>query len=569
MLEIINEIKKIQDIYGDQEFIDSFSLNNGTYIKITNKPICEEDIFYVNNKKIDLSVEETREKYNWFKERAFYNTLLNNSSNKCVAGSKTVKSILSVVPESLIFKGKNLNLDRMESNIKFFLEELNAYASDTLDIPYFYNLYIDKLNELRAIVKENEDLKIKPEENIYLYLDTDLDAYKKSYQLYLEKRLFLSEKSVITVNEQRLGILSYSMALNSSNKPTLASNYINVPFEIAEMFNIISKLGYKINAILNKHSTNGQKVNIIFNSDRKIISVERFLERPAREFHDYFILQEENKEDKPQVRKITAFELVPIVDEIFTRGALVNSLKQDIRSSGSALSDYLKYTGKTFTDESIVQEFVTNRDSFYEYFYRGGKTDITLPLEHTLKKIFEYNLCNIKSRKLLCTKFDYLINILIYTSRGKEKYYKMAESIKKIQENLLESKKNNVIEINTDEEFYFLAGQLLHYLSSLSEAEDKSYQDAFEYNNLRNMQQIKRTLISKHAKYGYKLPRYSEAFINQVYQEIIEYKAECVDKKNISKSHLWYYFNAGLVGKNIFYTKIEEKEEKKEGIENE
>ena len=135
----------------------------------------------------------------------------------------------------------------------------------------------------------------------------------------------------------------------------------------------------------------------------------------------------------------------------------------------------------------------------------------------------------------------------------------MASDIKNIKTKLLEFKNNNHIEINDDESFYFIAAQLLQYLSSLSEAENKSYQDAFEYYNIRNMEQLKRNLIDKYTKYSYKLPSYSNSFVNLVYQNVLGYGIEQKQPKNITKSKNWYYYNAGLVGENIFYIKKEKK----------
>lgn len=556
MLELINEIKKIRAEYGEQVFIDNMNLNSGYYLKLTDKNITESDFFRING-KFESDDPADIAQYNWFKIRAYYNCLLNNTANKCVAGAKTKKKILSVVPFALTFKFQNLFLNDFDTYIKSYLEEIKAYADGELDELYYYSIFLDKIKELRLLLKYNENLKLKDTDSLFLYLDEDVQLYKDFYNIYLKRRLFLSEDTCINIDGDKLGLLSYSMSLNKPKKPTLSSTTINISFEDAEAINLISKLNYKINNILNEYSE--QKYNLQF-SNRDIKQYDKYLDLQNKYYYnDYFILRERNNENVPEPKYITKYELMSIIDSNFSHGALNNSFKADIKQDVEALNNYIKFANKTFSDTTIVQQFINHKDVFYEYFYRDANIEIATSLENLLKLIYEYNYVNKYSRSVLCSKFDMILNIMIYVSQKKEKYENMASNIKQIQNDLIACKNNNVIEITSDESFYYIAGQILQYLSSLSESQDKNYHDIFEYYNLKNIKQIKRKIIEKYSKYGYKLPTYSEAFINLAYQEVLAYNLNNKNIKNLAKSELWYYYNAGLVGQNIFYIKKDKK----------
>ncbi|WP_315074473.1 hypothetical protein [uncultured Clostridium sp.] len=552
MLEVINELRKIKEMHGEEVFINEFPLSSGYHIKISNKPIQDKDILKVD-RAFKADSEDLQKHYNWFRSRAFFNSLLNNDANKCVAGTK--KKILSVVPSSIVFKSQSLSLDEFESYIFRYLEELDAYAKGKVDIQYYHSIFINKTRELKLFIQNCPELKIKNGDNLYLYIDEDIEIYKASYELYLNKRLFLSENTCIKVDDNVLGILSYSMSLNKSKKPTLSNNRINISFDTAEYFNLISKLGYRINYILNKYSTE-QKYNIKF-KDREIQIIEKYIEIQKRiTISDYFIIRNDS-DAVNEPKEISNYELLELIDSNFTKGALKGAIKQEIKQDKEALGNYIKYANVIFSDMSIIQIFITYNEIFHEYFYNNNEVEIINPLENLLKKIFEYNIVNSSNRKILCDKFDLLLNIMIaLTNSRKEKYLNMAIDIKNIKNKLLEFKRQRCIDINDDESFYFIAAQLLQYLTSLNESANKSYQDAYEYYNLKNMEQIKRKIIDKYTKYSYKLPLHSNSFVNLVYQNVLGYSIEKRQVKNITKSNHWYYYNAGLIGENIFYLSV-------------
>ena len=94
-------------------------------------------------------------------------------------------------------------------------------------------------------------------------------------------------------------------------------------------------------------------------------------------------------------------------------------------------------------------------------------------------------------------------------------------------------------------------------MSSKSRSANKTgllIQDVFK---LRDFDEIKNKLIEKYGKYLYLLSFHEKSYINIVYNSLITYKIDENVRLNEDKNYK-YYYQAGLIGKNIFFTKLED-----------
>lgn len=549
MRDILEKFREIQEKEGEDFFINNCNLLPGTYIKIyKDKPIQEEDVFVYTN-KTDIIAEA--DKYDWFRKRLFYNMMINMDQNKGI--SQCGKQFSSVTPYSLCFRYviySKHNEAKINNFINGYFNELsNKYSFDQSKVEEFSELFINKLREVKEMFKE-----VSEGERILLMLDVDVSEYKESYELYLKERICLGEKTYLDIDGERYGVTQFSTTLDS-NKPILSSNTVRqfhyvLSIEDLILLNNIVKVTPLINDVLNNSD---QTYDIVF--DGGSISNYEIYAKNNKEyiFYKHSILSSEEPNEIPETPHKTHKEVGEYIDGVIANGIIGRATSRNL-STQKDISDYYKFADRLYSDNRIPQKVVTNKNCFKEYFEKNSEIEIGKDLEALLKMIYEYKLNHDYKYTDLRLIFDAIVNVMAYVT-NKERYKNMAKNIKEIRENLKEARNLEVLEIKSDEEFYYLSGQVLQYLSSLSKSKDKTYRDINDYNKVKKASEIKNKMIDKYDQYSHSISMYSLAFINLAYQAIMVYNIEGKKIDKLKGSELWYYYHAGLVGNNIFFEK--------------
>lgn len=548
MKDILEKFREIQEKEGEDFFINNCNLIPGIYVKIyRDKVIQEEDVFTYTN-KTDIIAEA--DKYNWFRKRFFYNMMINMVQNKGL--SNCGKQFSSVTPHSLCFKyaifSKNSNQQINEFISGYFNELANKYSFDESKVEEYSILFKKRLDQVKEIFKD-----IKNEERIFLMLDEDVLEFKRSYELYLKERIYLGKKTYFDVDGERYGVTQFSTTLDSK-KPILSCNTLrkfNYVFSIDELLLINNII--KVTPLINDILKDRDQIYDIVIDDGSIKNYEVYSKNNNKyPFWLYSIISSEEPNEIPEVSYKTHMEVCVYIDSVIANGIVGKAISNNL-SKQSDISSYYKFVDNIYSNNRISQKVVTNKDTFKEYFEKNSEIDICKDLETLLKLIYEYKL-NKNYYEELRVIFDGIVSVMVYVT-DKEMYKNMAKNIKEIREGLKEARNLEELEIRSDEEFFYLSGQVLQYLSSLSKSKDKSYRDINDYNNVKEIRDIKNKIIDKYDQYSHSISMYSLSFINLAYQAIMIYNIENKKIDKLKKSELWYYYHAGLVGNNIFFEK--------------
>lgn len=569
MRDIIEKLKKIENEYGYMAFLEHYKPSAGHYFKV-NK---DNTILYYHStgKKDDtFSFEDD---YLFFKERLFFEGML--SANKCIDASN--KKIHSVTPYAMIFKygifddpklkEKGLSLKDVLSK---HLELINHLNTNNLDI----DSNVNKFATIFDYVKTNLVDICKKDDKILIFLDEEVDKYKKYYEKYLEEKIFIKNDTVIEIEGVKYGVPSFSITLNDK-KPTLSKNpYNKYPYRIsldeALLLNYLNKIkSNTVNELLldTENDFYGIDVLIELNATTKSKEIVNYnLNYDNKEYESnlnkFTILQSEYVNEKPIVNTSSREDLLSEIDWMFNleeNSYLFNRLLK-IRNS-----DYKEFNLKCQTN-AISQILISNKDNLQYYFKENGDILIDKQFGDILfllyKELFKRE---IKSKKLRMS-LDFMLSSLDYINKDGG-YDKMAIKIKDIWEKLVKAKEEKNYEIETNEEFFFVSGQLLYWLSTLSQSSNNTSVLLQEVLDVKNSLDIKNIAIENYRKYAYCIPVHSLSFINILYNAVLVYEIE--NEIKIKEFKYKYYYHSGLIGKNIKFVSVKNEQLEGDNIDEE
>ncbi len=494
--------------------------------------VIETFIFNEENKDNEIAL--------WFRKRQFYADYL--GSNKAIVQGKfrTSKIVTSAIKESLIFNWKtfmlkvkkelkNESTESTESIKCLFLTVINEYYENLkkYDIERVEEIekISSKLIDLSDKILE-ELLKIEKIENkkIKIFLDTDLEEYKRSNKLYLEEKIF-DTKTEIKVDGKILGRYSGFITLNNK-KPYLKMNG-------EEIFLCTKEEAIKYRNLLFYISRNRKPIStefgeIKFKFNPKDGELESFENIPFKI---------EKKEKKIPYRNVLNLSWYKEDNEI------------NISNKINYLIDGFLYKESKQGKYNCFQYLY--KDSIESFTYKNDETKFRNNLNKISRELIEINK-NIESNYRILEIMTFILNIKDYF--GMIKYEEIDLMNKKAFEKLKNYKNLN---IESDEEFLFFSGQLAHYLATKSKANFISNTLLQKYCSVKKITRIKELIKMDMQKYSYN--EILESRINIVFAKILEYVPQ--NEKIANNDSLLI----GLFGENIFYKKIE----KVEGVNDE
>lgn len=570
--------KKAYKEKGDKIVLDYYKPKTGLYIRI-NK----------NGSRDYLTIEKDSiedELYSWFKERDYYSSLL--SMNKPIDPKKKIHSnnYYTIFMKKDIFPGIGKN----ELKVKDFEERVIAYF-EILENPNYRN---DKrtselLNKLETppdvnVIAENkkyildniENLteKIKAHEfdgYISIFFDASLEEYVREYKRYILPRVFNKNDYNVNIDGEIWGLSNSNMGTNAK-KPYLENKTMKcvVPYRVKVDDAILIKkffdwLNYKREkdmAIPYDYSFEGEETEI-YKKDRSkshILRIGRAKEGEIitdYEFVPFFttkinfqfenILQTTKKIKEVQSlvdygHIVKRYELEQKADEIFFNKKMTDNYYGDIKSNMS---------------NNLKNLLFISRSAFNNYFRKGIDDSLKDIIEGVGREIVKEHLIDADGLfiKKAIDAFNLWISILKFLEVGGEE---MADKLKDLIK-VLEEKGNeeNLAVCESDEEFYFAAGQLAYFLLSQSEASKLTHGVTEPFLRANTADELKRQLRNIYEQYNHGISFNNKRF-NQIFAMVMGYET----KERMKK--LEDIFLAGFMAKNLFYTPITQKSEREE-----
>ena len=197
--------------------------------------------------------------------------------------------------------------------------------------------------------------------------------------------------------------------------------------------------------------------------------------------------------------------------------------------------------------------FMESRDAFFDYFHKGIDTNIKKIIDKiTLSSIDEQLKSTVEGTRLMNMRraYNLRLSFLKYfkIEGGKDMASRLEDVISKIEKKI---NFKEMVYCNSDEEFYFLAGQLAYYLISTSEASKKHFGMFEPFLLARNSNQLKRRLEETFETYSHNISIGYIKFKNAM-SMVMGYQTETKITDEMKG-----FLIAGILSNNLLYSKQE------------
>lgn len=561
--DLIDLFKKAYDKYGDKIILDSYNPKNGLYIKINLDSSIDILIIDKNTIEDDL--------YNWFKERDYYSNLID--MNKPIDGKKKIHSnnyLSFFIKKDKLVGEKALNKEEISERIEEYFNilrkpEQKAKNSkekiifenfekqvDQEELNKNYNYISENLDKIKDIVL-NHDEEVDNYIKIFFESEFGISRYKTESERYMIPRIFNKNDYNIEVNGEIYGLSNSNMGLNSK-KPylELKTMGIRVPYRVTsenalylkKFFEWLQYYPYREVFIPENYDftvipTNyeGKTCHYLYITKGQEVIIEKYDFIPHYtsiiEFEQRNILRLEDKnknllEYKPINKR---FILEKQIDKKLFKEKLIKNYFKDSKEKIKGISKQLEL------------DLQFSKESFYNYLKKGENVGI----ENVLKKIY----INIIKEHLItepkwkaAEAFNLSISLIEYFEEEENMEETLEDLYLDIDEKL---EKRDEVDLNNDNEFYFLAGQIVSYILDRSEAKVKTHDMAESFLRINNESQLKKETKYIFDLYKHAIKRNFIRFNNSL-SMFFAYQPK---NEKINDE----LFLAGYLGKNMFYKK--------------
>lgn len=542
--------------------LDTYKMENGVYFLAKEDDTIEKLV-------VEKGEPDNSELYEYLKEKEFFskcfisNKVLNTECK--VTNYKTKKKIYSNNIYTLFFRNDNCagftnNLedkampnDLFEEVIKKYYEALKNLGNNEKEknlIQERYsdeeiNVYKEKMIKLfRQISKVfTEEDKAKKSNWVKIFIDQSNNEYERVGNIYNRARLFNNNDYNVEYDNNIFGANNYNFGCNS-NKPFLELR--TTPFKVGSRISIDDiEIMSKIYIWLCNNSRNESVLKLpvdwnfkgipkneqnISNKDLFILKVN--VNNKVAKIEDFDYKSKFNTE----IRPFTCRDYMRHKDNDYVISN-INELEEYTNKTW-----YLNNQPKANWKQELMQKY---SQTFFYLFQREERN------------VFLQNLDNIASeivKKTLVVDLNFgntnnskkAMNLWI---AFKDYFNEKGESEEMKLNNIQEKCKNIVLEgnnIETDEEYYFLMGQVAYYLLSRSKA-SKLTQDVTEpFIKAANITVLKKELRDLYEKYNYDIYLKDKRF-NNVFSQILVQEPESEVRKNKN------IILAGMLSNNLFY----------------
>lgn len=571
--------------------LDTYKMQDGIYFLVKKDDTIEKLI-------VEKGEPDNSELYEDLKEKDFYSKCLN--SNKALDTKyeekidnvkyNTMKKIFSNNIYTLFFKNESctdftndlkseaIPTNIFEKGIIKYYESLKNLGKSKEEIGIINDGYTDEEIEIykekmiyifKTIGKKlTDEEKLKKATWIKVFIDNSNEEYERVSNFYIRTKLFNTNKNNIKQHGDIFGANNYNFGCNSK-KPYLELK--TTPFKVGSLVSIRDiDVMNKIYLWLYNNGINESVLKLPVDWEFKgIPQSEQNISNK-----DLFILKVNGNNG---VAKIEDFDYKSSFNteiRLFTCKDYMRHKENDFTTSNIyGLEWYTNNTWISNTSKDNKRNYI--RESYYDFEKKKISKSLIANWKKELlqkysqaffylfqreeKNIFLQNLDNIASEVVERTLVDDLNLGIKFTNNSKramnlwiafkDYFNEKGESEEMKLNNIQEKCKNIVLEgnnIETDEEYYFLMGQVAYYLLSRSKA-SKLTQDVTEpFIKAANITVLKKELRDLYEKYNYDIYLKDKRF-NNVFSQILIQEPESEVRKNKN------IILAGMLSNNLFY----------------
>ncbi len=556
--DLLEVFKKEYEEHKDKLILDNYVLKDGLYIKI-NKDNSIEYFIFQNDKKEDkkencfTSLDKTikKKEYEWFKQVDYYSEWI--SANKMFYDKKIHNiNYLSffVKLESFVSKDekKLLKADAIENHFNSFIDfskfikkeekEILLNYQDKFkdekrkkDILDKYEFIKNNINKLVETAKENGISNY-----IKVFFDENIEKYQEESNIYYSFKIFNDISHSKTFDKKIYGLSDSNMGLNAK-KPYLEhkSRKLISPFMVLDNDALMIKKFFdwlKFQDYQNKNPLGKQFfVNRDF-KEKDLITEYDYLSIDIDKLDDSIYYKNylkimENKRLVDDENIDTLVRLEKIVDEVFYNYQLISN-----------------YYGEVYKklDKHFANLIYLTRDGMRNYF---KKFDERTFYELINKYATQFVLEHLRKNRELSAKKSLNLKLSLQNHKGEN-----IMNIEQIQKDIKERLDTDNYKSLKEDEFFYLCGQTAKYLLSKSKSGKKDADMLEPFLRVKNVKKLKDEIKFTFFKYKHEIGLNQKNF-NNAMSLISAYEGdETIDNDS---------FLVGLLSKNIFYMKKEEK----------
>lgn len=455
-------------------------------------------------------------------------------------------------------------VDYMRSNErKSSIETHSKYILDNLDMIVKSIKEFSETNEFTGYIK--------------LFFNIYIDIYEKESDIYTIPRIFNVNKYNTLMNNQIYGLPSINMTTNDK-KPYLILKSMKCKIPIISTVEDIKVTQTFFNWLNLQGSNKEIKINYdykfdgdkVYTEDSSYFSVYLTLIKNKMTIDNFDYIP--FKEPKINFEFDNILELTEYIDykdkgrgriranyDSINSLFLLKKLVCEYLFNNKKLADkYLKDCEPDISTNQFTQTmkalFMKSRDAMHDYFSKSVDLSFKKIINKTTMDLIEEQLKHtVEGTYIGKVAKAYNLRIALLKHFKSEEVKKLSDNIKRLLDKTkdkLESKELVVCE--SDEEFYFVAGQLAYYILDQSEAHNKNF-GVFEPILLcKNSKQLKRRLDDAFGTYKHAILTGNIKFKNAMAM-IMGYDTQTRIEGDMKDILL-----AGLLANNIFYTKKEE-----------
>lgn len=557
-----NNFKKMQVLKGQA---DNYELEK--YIKIRD--------FYskyiASNKALDTSYTEeiNNHKYTMLKKICSNNIYTLFFKNKSVLGICNKDAEKDAVPIEIFKKG-----------IEKYYESLLKLGTTTKEKILINEKYTEeeiKINKEKILkafdeVYKNLEKEEMPKETwVKIFIKQNTEEYKRVSNIYIKTKLFNTNDNNIKIGEKTYGSNNYNYGLNSK-KPYLELK--STPFKVGSFIDdtnieIMNKMyiwlynnsagkdmlklptDWSFNGIPKEEQEIKDKnafiIKVAGNNGNARIDDYRYISKYNTRIREFTCKNYLEKEQKKTFETESIYGLRWYTNNIWiaeneesTRNYIKDAYTDyDQRISKSMLSNWKK---------EILKQY---KEIFLELFEEENPKNFINKLDQIAIEIIEKMYVeNLSQKKKYINNPRKAFNLWI----AYKEYFNKEGEDEGMKINNLQSQCEEIIEqkgkIETDEQYYFLAGQVAYYLLNQSKAE-KLTQDVTEpFIKANTVKKLKEEIEFLYTKYNYNIYLNHPKFNNILSQILLQEPEEKIkDNKKI--------ILAGILANNLFYSKQE------------
>jgi len=375
---------------------------------------------------------------------------------------------------------------------------------------------------IRAHIFCLKDVDLGRKDYLKIFFEADEAVYEREGKRYFIPNIYNSNDYNVEINDQIYGLPDNNLGMNAK-KPFLAMRTKKCPvpylLDADQVMNQKKFFDYLMNLV------SAGRYYIYVDTQRKEIYGCKNGEVPDEIESGYYLRIAKGK-NEAEIREQDnicgyhnklnpSFDFKNIIDykhekhEEYDTAYHTYYKRTELGELISKVAFFNYLSGNYTTDASDIavkesllkQSILRFRDVIYDWVYKGIDTGFKPVMEEALLTMARYSILKNYSGRAIW-QLNLYWSFREYFSREGEG--NMAERISDIRNRVSEKVfAKKLIPIESDDEYYFAAGQMVAYLVSLSKAKDKKQSLVNPFLNAKNDETIKGRILQLYKKYNY------------------------------------------------------------------